>query len=56
MPGVVRWAGEGEQLGAHDLVTTIKIAREELSLIELDLGPALAGPESHAYDDHVDAF
>jgi quercetin dioxygenase-like cupin family protein len=49
-------AGEGEQLEAHERKATIKIGRDELSLIEFELEPGFAGPEPHAHDDHVDSF
>jgi quercetin dioxygenase-like cupin family protein len=49
-------AGEGERLEANTRVATIKIGREELSLIEFDLEPDFEGPEPHTHDDHVDAF
>lgn len=49
-------AGEGEELEAHNRIATIKIGREELSLIEFELEPGFEGPEPHAHDDHVDSF
>ncbi len=49
-------SGEGERLEANNRVATIKIAREELSLIEFELGPAFDGPDPHSHDDHVDSF
>jgi quercetin dioxygenase-like cupin family protein len=49
-------AGEGEMLEAHDRIATIKIGREELSLIEFELEPGFEGPEPHAHNDQVDAF
>jgi quercetin dioxygenase-like cupin family protein len=59
LPGsnaILHRAGEGEQLEAHNRVATIKIEREELSLIEFELEPGFEGPDPHTHDDHVDAF
>ena len=49
-------ANEGERLPAGKRVATIKIGREELSLIEFELEPGFEGPEPHGHDDHVDSF
>jgi quercetin dioxygenase-like cupin family protein len=48
--------GEGEALRANDRVATIKIGREELSLIEFELEPHFGGSDLHRHDDHTDAF
>ena len=59
LPGshaVLLHAGEGERLTADHRVATIKIGREELSLIEFELEPSFEGPELHSHDDHTDAF
>jgi quercetin dioxygenase-like cupin family protein len=48
--------GEGERLEANKRIATIKIGREELSLIEFELEPGFAGPDPHTHDDHVDSF
>jgi mannose-6-phosphate isomerase-like protein (cupin superfamily) len=48
--------GEGERLEKSMRVATIKIGREELSLVEFELEAGFEGPEPHAHDDHVDAF
>ncbi len=59
LPGssaVLLHAGEGERLEARTRIATIKIGREELSLIELELEPGFEGPEPHTHDDHVDSF
>ena len=37
-------------------IATIKIGREELSLIEFELEPGFEGPDSHTHADHVDSF
>jgi mannose-6-phosphate isomerase-like protein (cupin superfamily) len=48
--------GEGERLEGNSRVATIKIGREELSLIEFELEPGFEGPEPHTHSDHVDSF
>ena len=53
---VLLGAGEGDRLEQGRYVATIKIGREELSLVEWELRPGFHGPEPHAHDDHVDAF
>ena len=46
----------GERLDANTRLATIKIARDELSLVEFELEPGFEGPEPHDHDDHVDSF
>jgi mannose-6-phosphate isomerase-like protein (cupin superfamily) len=53
---VVLGPGEGERLEGDTRVATIKIGRDELSLIEFELEPRFEGPEPHTHDDHIDAF
>jgi quercetin dioxygenase-like cupin family protein len=48
--------GEGERLEGNKRVATIKIGRDELSLVEFELEAGFAGPEPHAHDDHIDSF
>jgi len=48
--------GEGERLVGKNRIATIKIGREELSLIEFELEPGFEGPDSHTHADHVDSF
>jgi quercetin dioxygenase-like cupin family protein len=48
--------GEGERLVGKNRIATIKIGREELSLIEFELEPGFEGPDSHTHVDHVDSF
>jgi quercetin dioxygenase-like cupin family protein len=48
--------GNGERLVSNSRVTTIKVGREELALIEFALEAGFEGPDSHAHDDHVDSF
>jgi quercetin dioxygenase-like cupin family protein len=54
--GILLDPGEGERLETDERVATIKIGREELSLIEFELVPGFEGPEPHTHDDHVDSF
>jgi mannose-6-phosphate isomerase-like protein (cupin superfamily) len=49
-------AGEGEELPGQTLFPTIKIGRDELSLIEFRLEPGFQGPDPHVHEDHVDSF
>ncbi|MGZ8694533.1 MAG: cupin domain-containing protein [Gaiellaceae bacterium] len=49
-------AGEGERLPGETLFPTIKIGRDELSLIEFELEPGFKGPDPHVHEDHVDSF
>jgi quercetin dioxygenase-like cupin family protein len=59
LPGsdaVLLGVGEGERLPGKRRVATIKIGREELSLIEFELEPGFEGPEPHIHDDQVDSF
>jgi quercetin dioxygenase-like cupin family protein len=49
-------AGEGERLEKDTRVATIKIGRDELSLVEFELEPGFEGPDPHAHEDHVDSF
>lgn len=53
---IVLPAGEGERLEANHRIATIKIGREELSLIEFELEPSFEGPPPHSHDDHLDSF
>ena len=49
-------ARTGERLGGRHRITTIKIGRKELSLIEFELEPGFDGPAPHTHDDHLDSF
>jgi quercetin dioxygenase-like cupin family protein len=48
--------GEGARLEGKNRIATIKIGRDELSLIEFELEPGFEGPDSHTHADHVDSF
>jgi mannose-6-phosphate isomerase-like protein (cupin superfamily) len=59
LPGsnaIVLHAAEGEQLTAPNRIASIKVGREELSLVEFELEPGFRGPAPHAHEDQVDAF
>src|SRR4051812_30247159 len=49
-------AGGGEHLPGETLFPTIKIGRDELSLVEFEMRAGFKGPEPHTHDDHVDSF
>jgi quercetin dioxygenase-like cupin family protein len=49
-------SGEGERLEANTRAATIKVGREELSLIEFELEPGFDGPDPHSHDDQIDSF
>jgi quercetin dioxygenase-like cupin family protein len=48
--------GEGERLEANNRVATIKLARDEIALVEFALDPGFTGPDPHSHDDHIDSF
>jgi quercetin dioxygenase-like cupin family protein len=48
--------GDGERLEAETRVATIKIAREELTLVEFELEAGFEGPPAHIHKRHVDSF
>ena len=48
--------GEGERLEGKNRITTIKIGRDELALIEFELEPGFEGPDPHTHDDQTDSF
>ncbi|HEU5213303.1 MAG TPA: cupin domain-containing protein [Gaiellaceae bacterium] len=48
--------GEGEALPGATLFPTIKVGRDELSIVEFRLEPEFTGPEPHVHEDHVDSF
>jgi quercetin dioxygenase-like cupin family protein len=54
--GIVLRAGDGERLETGTRVATIKVGRDELSLIEFELEPTFAGPQPHTHADTVDSF
>ena len=49
-------AGEGERLESEHRTAWIKVGREELAMVEFDIGPDFEGPRPHKHDDHVDSF
>jgi quercetin dioxygenase-like cupin family protein len=49
-------AGGGERLEGERRIATIKVGREELSLVAFDLRPGFEGPDPHTHHDHVDSF
>jgi quercetin dioxygenase-like cupin family protein len=56
-PGVrVIAPGEGDQLESETRTATIKIARDELTLVEFELQPGFEGPQAHIHRRHADSF
>ena len=53
---VVLHAGEGERGESEHRTRWVKIGRDEIAMIELDIGPGFEGPGPHTHDDHVDSF
>ncbi len=53
---ILLYAGEGERLKGHKRVATIKLARDELALVEFELEPGFEGPKPHIHKQHVDSF
>jgi mannose-6-phosphate isomerase-like protein (cupin superfamily) len=49
-------AGAGDRLEAGTRIATIKVARNELTLVEFQLQPGFEGPSAHMHRRHVDAF
>jgi mannose-6-phosphate isomerase-like protein (cupin superfamily) len=56
LDAVLLGRGEGERLPGETLFPTIKIGRDELSLVEFEMKAGFRGPDPHAHDDHVDSF
>jgi len=48
--------GEGDRLTSDTRTATIKIARDELALVEFELEPGFEGPKRHVHRRHVDSF
>lgn len=53
---ILLYAGEGERLEGDKRVATIKIARDELALVEFELEAGFEGPKPHIHKQHVDSF
>jgi quercetin dioxygenase-like cupin family protein len=53
---IVLHAGEGERNESEHRTRWIKIGRDELAMIELEIAPGFEGPNLHSHDDHVDSF
>jgi mannose-6-phosphate isomerase-like protein (cupin superfamily) len=48
--------GEGDRLTNDARTATIKIARDELTLVEFELEAGFEGPQPHVHRRHVDSF
>jgi quercetin dioxygenase-like cupin family protein len=53
---IVRRPGEGDRLEGERRVATIKVARDELVVVEFELEPGFEGPKPHLHRLHVDSF
>ncbi len=53
---IVLGSCEGERLARENRQLLIKVAREELTLVEYTLEPPFEGPGPHVHKQHVDAF
>jgi mannose-6-phosphate isomerase-like protein (cupin superfamily) len=53
---IVLHPGEGDGSESEHRTRWIKIGRDELAMIELEIGPGFEGPNLHSHDDHVDSF
>jgi mannose-6-phosphate isomerase-like protein (cupin superfamily) len=53
---IVLGSCEGERLARDDRQLLIKVARDELALVEYTLEPGFEGPKPHVHKQHVDAF
>jgi quercetin dioxygenase-like cupin family protein len=48
--------GEGDRLSEETRTATIKIARDEVALVEFQLAAGFQGPKAHVHRRHVDSF
>jgi quercetin dioxygenase-like cupin family protein len=48
--------GQGERFESDTRIATIKVGRDEICVIELELEPTYEDPPPHTHDDHVDSF
>jgi quercetin dioxygenase-like cupin family protein len=54
--GHVSRAGDGEFLEGEDRALRVKLSREELDVLEFEVGPDYEGPGPHFHKKHVDSF
>ena len=56
MSGIVSRPGEGELLEGKDRELRVKLSRDELDVLEFEVGPDYEGPGPHFHKRHVDTF
>src|ERR671936_946682 len=56
MEGIVSRPGDGEFLEGEDRALRVKLSRDELDVLEFEVGPDYEGPGPHFHKRHVDAF
>ena len=56
MEGIVSRPGDGEFLEGEDRALRVKLSRDELDVLEFEVGPDYEGPGPHFHKQHVDSF
>jgi len=56
MEGIVSRPGDGEFLESEDRELRVKLSRDELDVLEFEVGPEYEGPGPHFHKEHVDSF
>ena len=56
MEGIVSRPGDGEFLEGEDRELRVKLSRDELDVLEFEVGPEYEGPGPHFHKEHVDSF
>jgi quercetin dioxygenase-like cupin family protein len=56
MEGIVSRPGDGEFLEGEDRELRVKLSRDELDVLEFEVGPDYEGPGPHFHKEHVDSF
>src|SRR5437588_9907363 len=56
MDGIVSRPGDGEFLKGEDRALRVKLSRNELDVLEFEVGPDYEGPGPHFHKRHVDSF
>ena len=56
MDGIVSRPADGEFLEGEERVLRVKLSRDELDVLEFEVGPEYEGPGPHFHKRHVDSF
>ena len=56
MEGIVSRPGDGEFLEGEERALRVKLSRDELDVLEFEVGPDYEGPGPHFHKQHVDSF